>query len=213
MNQSVEPRRQRCPELRPDQILAAAHDVFGRSGFAAARLEDIAQQAGVSKGTLYLYFESKDALFRAMVRDRTGRSIGQLQEALAVGTARERLERFVTQLWTIMSDPQATVIAKVVQGELHNFPELARFYYENVILRVRGMLREVLALGVAAGEFRPEQAEIAARAIPTLLVSWAKMVHLFGPYEPDPLPLEELGRGALDLLMHGVLASPTADAR
>lgn len=205
-------RRQRRPEARHQEILAAAHAVFGRAGFAAARLEDIAQEAGVSKGTLYLYFESKDALFRAMVQERTGRSIGALQEALATGTPTERLERFITRLWSIMSEPEACVIAKVVQGELYNFPELARFYYENVILRVRGMLREVLAQGVAAGEFRPEQAEIAARAIPTILVSWGKMVHLFAPYEPDPLSVEQLGRGALDLIMHGVLAPRPAEA-
>ena len=205
-------RRQRRPELRPDEILAAAHAVFGRQGFAAARLEDIAREAGISKGTLYLYFESKDALFRQMVLQRTGRSLEQLQEAIASGTARERLVRFVTRMWAIMSDPQVCVISKVVQGELYNFPELARFYYETVTLRVRAMLRELLAQGVATGDFRPEQAEIAARAIPVMIASWSKQVHLFGTYEPEPLPSETLAAGAVDFVLHGVLAPAAPEA-
>lgn len=208
---AAEPRRQRCPELRHEQILSAAHEVFGRSGFAAARLEDIAQQVGVSKGTLYLYFESKDALFRAMVLERTGRSIELLQQAVAeVSTPRERLERFVRKLWSIASSPEVVVIAKVVQGELHNFPELARFYYENVILRVRGMLLEILAEGVASGDFRQAQAELAARTIPSMLVSCGKMLHLFGPYEPDPRSVEEIGAGLLDFILHGVISEGAA---
>jgi AcrR family transcriptional regulator len=211
MTQGTEPRRQRRPEVRHEEILCAAHAVFGRTGFAAARLEDIARQAGVSKGTLYLYFESKDALFRAMVLERTGRSIEALEQALAeASTPRERLERFVRELWHIVSNPQAVVIAKVVQGELHNFPELARFYYENVILRVRGMLLEVLAAGVASGDFRPAQAELAARTIPSMLVSCGKMLHLFGPYEPDPLSVDAVGDGLLDFILHGVIEDRTA---
>ena len=205
-------RRQRCPELRPEQILDAAYDVFGRTGYAKARLEDIAQQAGVSKGTLYLYFESKDALFRAMVTERTGHSIEQLKLASAEGTPRVRLERFVRRLWMIVSDPQVSIIAKVVQGEMHNFPELARFYYENVILRVRALLREILAQGVAAGEFRPEQAELAARTVPSLLVSCGKQLHLFAPFDPEPVGAEALGQGALDLILHGVLTPAMEDA-
>jgi AcrR family transcriptional regulator len=212
VTQHTDARRQRRPAARHQEILAAAHAVFGRAGFAAARLEDIAQEAGVSKGTLYLYFESKDALFRAMVQERTGRSIGALQEALATGTPTERLERFITRLWGIMSEPEACVIAKVVQGELYNFPELARFYYENVILRVRALLREVLTQGVASGDFRPEQAEFATRAIPLLLVSCSKMVHLFGPYDPDPLPFDVIGRGAFDLVLRGLLTATPAGA-
>jgi AcrR family transcriptional regulator len=211
MRSSTQTRRQRRPEARPEEILAAAYDVFARAGFTAARLEDVAAQAGVSKGTVYLYFESKDALFRAMVHERTGRYIAQLQEAVADGTPRERLERFVARMWAIVSEPQAAGIAKLVQGELHNFPELARFYYENVILRVRGVLHEVLAQGIAAGDFRAEQAEFAARAIPSLLVTCSKMVHLFGPHDPDPLTLDDAGRGALDLVLHGILApAPSA---
>lgn len=212
MTHTVEPRRQRCPELRHDQILAAAYEVFGRTGYAAARLEDIALQAGVSKGTLYLYFESKDALFRAMVLERSSGSLATLEQAVARGTPRERLERFLGSLWTIVSDPHAAGIARLVQGELHNFPELARFYYENVILRVRALLRDVLAQGVASGDFRPEQAEFATRAIPLLLVSCSKMVHLFGPYDPDPLPFDVIGRGAFDLVLHGLLAQHPAGA-
>ena len=201
------PRWQRRPDARPDEILDAALEVFGAQGFAGARLEDIARHAGVSKGTVYLYFESKDALFRAMVRARVVSVLEEGERELlhAEGDTRTKLELLMRRIWAVVGDPSMARIIKLVHGELNNFPELARFYYEEVILRVRALGLSVLAQGVAAGEIRPEQAQFAARAMPSLLVMGSKMLHFFAPLDPAPLTADAIVSGTIDLVLNGVL--------
>ena len=87
---SAPPRWQRRPEARPDEILDAAQKVFGESGFARAKLDDVARIAGVSKGTLYLYFDSKDTLFREMVRAKVVTGLAESEALLASHTGRRR---------------------------------------------------------------------------------------------------------------------------
>ena len=138
---SPSPRWQRRPDARPDEILDAALQVFGAQGFAGARLEDIARTAGVSKGTLYLYFDSKEEMFRAMVRARIVSVLEASERELlhAEGSTRTKLELLMRRIWVVVGDPSMARIIKLVHGELNNFPELARFYYEEVILRVRAL--------------------------------------------------------------------------
>ena len=121
------PRWQRRPDERPDEILDAALEVFGAQGFAGARLEDIARQAGVSKGTLYLYFDSKEALFRAMVRARVVSVLEEGERELlhAKGDTRTKLALLMRRIWAVVGDPSMARIIKLVHGELNNFPELA----------------------------------------------------------------------------------------
>lgn len=201
------PRWQRRPDARPEEILDAALEVFGAQGFAGARLEDIARRAGVSKGTLYLYFDSKDALFREMVRARVV-SVIEVSErellALDAPTA-DKVRLLIRAIWAVVGDPKMARIIKLVHGELNNFPELARFYYDEVILRVRALGVAVLAQGVARGECRPEQAQYAARAIPSLLVMGSKMLHFFSFLDPTPPTEDAILTGTTDLVLHGIL--------
>ena len=134
---SPSPRWQRRPDARPDEILDAALEVFGAQGFSGARLEDIARAAGVSKGTLYLYFESKEEMFRAMIRARIVSVLEEGERELlhTEGSTRTKLELLMRRMWAVVGDPSMARIIKLVHGELNNFPELARFYYEEVILR------------------------------------------------------------------------------
>lgn len=204
---SPSPRWHRRPDARPDEILDAALEVFGAQGFAGARLDDIARAAGVSKGTLYLYFESKEEMFRAMIRARIVSALEESERELlhAEGCARTKLELLMRRIWSVVGDPKMARITKLVHGELNNFPELARFYYDEVILRVRAIGLGVLAQGVAAGEVRPEQAQFAARAMPSLLVMGSKMLHFFAPLDPAPLSADAILSGTIDLVLNGVL--------
>lgn len=201
-----QPRWQRRPDARPDEIINAALAVFADAGFVGARLEEIAQRAGVSKGTLYLYFDSKEELFREVVRSKVVSVVeaGEQEVARMQGSAEDRLVRLIRAIWSVVSDPAMARITKLMHSELGNFPELAQFYYDEVIVRVRNLVRGVLADGVASGEFRAEQSDYAARAIPHLLVMGAKMLHFFRQFDPEPLEPDEIIDGAVDLILNGV---------
>src|SRR5256885_14209990 len=99
---SAEPRWRRLPEERPKQILAAALEVFGERGLAGARLEDIAKRAGVSKGTIYLYFPNKEELFRTMIRQTVIAAIEQGERELGTGTPTEQLRSYMRRYWALV---------------------------------------------------------------------------------------------------------------
>jgi AcrR family transcriptional regulator len=202
------PRWHRRPEARPDEILAAALDVFGEQGFVRAKLDDIARRAGISKGTLYLYFDSKETIFREMVRARMVASVVAGEEMVRShqGTSRELLIRLARKTWSAVNDPQLAKIIRLVHSEIRSFPELARFYFDEVIARNRRVLETAVSRGIASGEFRPVDPQATARAIPILLVHSAQFQCFFCEYDSNALPDERMFAGILDLLLNGVLA-------
>lgn len=207
---SPAPRWHRRPEARPDEILDAALEVFGEHGFARAKLEDVAARAGVSKGTLYLYFDSKESLFRAMVRAKL---VAAVQEGRAFvesfqGSSRDLLVAFIKRMYAVLREPRLSRITKLVQSELASFPELARFYFDEVILPARRLLGSILDRGVASGEFRPVPHGFARRAIPSLMVHTAQVQCFFTRFDPEALDDEQILQGVIDFALHGVLARP-----
>src|SRR5581483_10680137 len=183
------PRWHRRPEARPDEILDAALEVFGEHGFARAKLEDVAARAGVSKGTLYLYFDSKETLFRAMVRAKL---VAAVQEGRAFvesfqGSSRDLLVAFIKRMYAVLREPRLSRITTLVQSELASFPELARFYFDEVSLPARRLLASSLERGVASGEFRPVAHGFAERAIPSLMVHTAQVQCFFTQFDPGAL--------------------------
>src|SRR5256884_2729124 len=123
------PRWKRRKDARPGEIVAAALEVFGERGFAATKLADVARRAGVTKGTVYLYFDSKEALFKAVVLETIVPVIAK-GEAFAqsfTGSARELLERLVREYWRLVGEAAGGGIPEVMMGEAGNFPELTRF--------------------------------------------------------------------------------------
>lgn len=206
------PKWRRRPEARPEEILAAAIEVFGNEGFARAKLDDVARRAGVCKGTLYLYFDSKDALFRAMVKAKVVTIFEEAEVKLRdfQGSAREALEWLVAGMWRAIRRPEMVRIARLVHAELGNFPELARFYFDEVVLRNRALLGRVIERGIASGEFRRVRHDYLLRAVPSLLVHGAIYQHGFGAYDPKRLSDDQLQEGVIDLLLHGALARPDA---
>ena len=151
------PARRRRKEARPAELTAAALDLFVEKGYAATRLEDLAARAGVSKGTLYLYFDSKEALFKAVVREGLLPALAEGEALVAgyAGSSAQLLREVGTGMWQLIGAQRIGGIPKLIFAEAHNFPEIARFYHEEVILRGTALIRSVIERGAASGEFRP----------------------------------------------------------
>jgi AcrR family transcriptional regulator len=208
---TVTPRWQRRPEARPEEIIDAAQQVFGASGFARTKLEDVARIAGVSKGTVYLYFDSKESLFRAMVRAKVVAALTELEEIVRGhdGPSGELLTTLIRLMYRRMRNDEMARISRLVHAELSNFPELAKFYFEEVILRARRLIQEVIRRGVEAGEFRAVPHGFEARGLCSLLVQTAQTQCFFHCYDPGALTEEQALEGLIDLFLNGVLARPT----
>lgn len=208
------PRRQRRKESRPSELLAAALELFVERGYAATRLEDVAARAGASKGTLYLYFKGKDELFKAVVRGEILPAIARA-ETLAgqfPGSASELLRTVVTGIWSSVGDTLLSGIPKLIIAESGNFPDLARFYYQEVILRGFALMKSILERGMRQGEFRKVDVEPTARAMMGPLLLSMLWRHSFQSLEAAPLSAERFFEAYLALILEGLRVSPAAGA-
>jgi TetR/AcrR family transcriptional regulator len=131
-------------------------DLFVEKGFAATRSEEVAAKAGVSKGTLFLYFPSKEELFKAVVRENVVKTVteGALEVANFKGSSKELLHFLMREWWRRYGATKASGITKLIISEGNHFPELAAFYQEEVITPAVRLLRDVLERGRANGEFK-----------------------------------------------------------
>lgn len=153
---SAAPIRKRRKEARPAELTAAALGLFVEKGFAATRLEDVAARADVSKGTLYLYFDSKEALFKAVIQEGIVPVMLENEEIAArhSGSSFELMEKLLANWWSKIGRTAFAGIPKLIVAEARNFPEVAQYYYENVIRRGRALVGAALERGMASGEFR-----------------------------------------------------------
>lgn len=149
-----DPRWRRLPSERPAQLIDAALSVFSEHGFAAAKLDEIARRAGVSKGTIYLYFESKEELFKAVVNDIIAAQLRVAHEGPAPQTAGEAMERALRAIWAFATHPHYDGWFRILVAELPKHPELLAFYNREVIDPSWAMLESIVRRGIAAGEFR-----------------------------------------------------------
>ena len=201
------PRRTRRKDARPGEILAAALALFAERGFAATRLEDVAHRAGIGKGTIYLYFPTKDDLFRAVVRRDVLPNLAAMEAHAAAhtGPAAALLRDLATTLLHRL-DGELAAIPKLVLTESGNFPALARFYAEEVAARGMRLIAGVLDRGVAAGEFRAIDvpAVVPLVVAPILLAMlWRSSVGRHAPLAVDPAALLD---AHLDILLRGLAA-------
>lgn len=153
----VRGRRERRKEARPGELLAAALDLFVEKGFAATRVEEVAHRAGVSKGTLFLYFSSKEELFKAVVRENISNRFTEWGEELQAfeGTSEELIRYCFSSWWERVGATKASGIHKLMIAEAGNFPELAQFFQQEVIQPGNDLLRRIIQRGVERGELRP----------------------------------------------------------
>lgn len=202
------PRWTRRKEARPQELLDAALDLFVERGYSATRLDDVARRAGVSKGTLYLYYASKEDLFKAVVRENVVPLLGEAEAMIRdhAGSSAQLLRQILLGWWERIGETRLSGITKLVMAEAGNFPELASFYNEEVILRGNAMLAQVLERGIASGEFRAldtvQTTSIIAAPI-MMLMMWK---HSFGgPCALQSITPQAYLHGVTDLLLQGLL--------
>ncbi|HLA36778.1 MAG TPA: TetR/AcrR family transcriptional regulator [Rhodocyclaceae bacterium] len=149
-------QRQRRKEARPAEMIAAALELFVEKGFAATRMDAIAARAGVVKGTLYLYFDSKETLFREAIQRTLTPILKDLAQMIDTfeGSSADLLRALLNAWWRLIGSTTLGGLPKLMISESRNFPELATYYVETVILPGRDLLRRSLQRGVASGEFR-----------------------------------------------------------
>lgn len=199
------PARRR-KEARPAELTAAALALFVERGFAATRLDDIAERAGVSKGTLYLYFDSKEALFKAVIREGVVPAI-EAGEAM-LKTFRDDPERLLRELlfgwWQMLGSTPIGGIPKLMIAEGGNFPEVNQFYFDEVITRAHRLCYAALELGVAKGVFRPVDIEAQIQVILAPLLMLAIWKHSFACCAVGEIAPQRYLEATLDLILNGL---------
>lgn len=158
---------QRRKEERPSEIMAAGLKIFAEKGFAAARLEEVAEAAGVSKATIYLYFDSKTDLFTAIVKDIATPSLDDIEHLIGGydGTSADLLAFAIGMLRDIVMGTELPALAKIILAEAVNFPQIRTFYRDHIILRGFGNLARVIERGIESGEFRRCNVDAAVQEI------------------------------------------------
>jgi AcrR family transcriptional regulator len=211
-------RWRRRKEARPAEILDAALACFAERGFAATRLDAVAKRAGITKGTLYLYFPNKEELFKAVVRQAIVANIARGEELVAESAAPAPvlLERLIHH-WAELIPTPASAIPKLVVAEAGNFPDIARFYLDEVVNRGRELIRGVIRRGVARGEFRAVNVESGAYCTFAPMVLAMMWRHSFAPHDREPVDAKALADTHLQLLLRGLVvdeshAAPAASA-
>ena len=204
--------RQRRKDARPQELLDAALALFVEKGFAATRSEEVAARAGVAKGTLYRYYPSKDELFKAMVRDNLSVHIAE-STALAAqyqGSIAELLSQMMQAWWAKVGHGNAGVVCKIMMVEARNFPELARFYVEEVIQPSQALIGGLIERGIRTGEFRAVPVEATVHMLIAPMLHMLLHEHSFGEHDicHHTMGAEELLDAQMSLLLHGLLATP-----
>jgi AcrR family transcriptional regulator len=205
-----QPKWQRRAEERPGEICAAALEVFAEKGFAAARLEEIARRAGVSKGTLYLYFTDKEDLFRAVVRDTVAPNIDSVRQAIEAADLPFRLmaTMFLARMAELAARVPIGAVAKMVIGESRNFPELAKVWHDQVASRALGMLAGLIEAAQAKGEVRPGDPRLHAFTLMGPMLMGVLYRETLLPVGGAPLDLDALARQHADTVLAGLLTEP-----
>jgi AcrR family transcriptional regulator len=178
--------RQRRKEARPAEIIEAALLLFHQKGYSATKLDDIAHFAGVTKGTVYLYFSSKEALFKAAILETIQPNLDRIEETAmnSQASATQRLKTAMSSWASSMNECKGS-ITKLMIAEAGNFPELSDFYIETVVKRSRQLLIHLIQAGIDSGEFRPIDAHMLAITLfsPILLTSiWRHTYANLDPY-------------------------------
>jgi len=185
-------RRERRKEARPGELLDAALDLFVEKGFAATRVEEVAARAGVSKGTLFLYFASKDELFKAVVRENiSGRFVEWNSEFEAFqGTSCDMLGYCMHSWWERVGATRASGLTKLIMSEAGNFPDIAAFYQQEVVLPGHSLIRRILQRGMDRGELRSMDLDYAVYSVVAPMVFLILSRHSMGTCIPDPVGLD-----------------------
>jgi AcrR family transcriptional regulator len=208
-NETHEHLFQRRKEARPVELMDAALDIFVKKGFAATRLDDVAAKAGVSKGTIYLYFKNKEALFKAVVESGLKPAEEVLDELAEAAANRRRpaielLHCYLHACRRILLETRAGSLLRLLVAESGNFPEVLHWFQDAIVRRSRNVVTSIVETGIARGEFRP----VVPGTVSDLFFSplcLCAFGHVWGNFPPTERFLEE----AFDVLIRGLLNVPT----
>lgn len=196
--------REQRKEARRREILEAAFQAFTAQGFTATRLDEVAERAGVGKGTLYLYFESKEALFEEVVRVHLfpARDEAEHQISKFRGSASELLAAHLHYVYSQLADEKIPPLVAMVIGEGNRFPGLTEFFFREMVSRTQDNMRRIIEKGVASGEFRRTDLEAFAQILVAPVIIGALWKLQFGAI--SPLDLEAYARAHVDLVLNGL---------
>ncbi|WP_331649813.1 TetR/AcrR family transcriptional regulator [Piscinibacter sp.] len=208
--------RQRRKEARPQELLDAALELFVEKGFAATRSEEVAARAGVAKGTLYLYYPSKEELLKAVIHQNLSQLIAEgagLVDCFEGSTA-ELLTLLMETWWERVGNTPASGIHKIMMSEVRQFPEIAQFYNDEVILPVHLLLSRTVQRGISRGEFRPVSLKDISLVLLAPMIFMSLHKHSFGacPVHGPDIDAQKVIRTHIDVVLRGLLVrGPSED--
>lgn len=208
INAALTVKRERRKEARPGELLDAALDLFVEKGFAATRAEEVAARAGVSKGTLFLYFQSKEELFKAVVRENLSGRFKEWGEEFKTfeGSTVEMVAYCMHTWWERVGNTKASGITKLMMSEAAHFPELADFYQQEVILPGQALIRRILQRGIDRKEFKPLDLDYAVYSLISPMVYLIMSKYSAGICVPSGIPLnpKKYIDSQIDMILHGM---------
>lgn len=201
-------RWRRRKEARPGEILEAALDLFVKKGFAATKLSEVASAAGVSKGTVYLYFDSKVALFQALVQEMMLPHIEIAEKRVTAyqGPTADLMHGLVEFWIDDVINTRVCGIPKLIISEAKNFPELARFYVDKVVNRGMALVERIIQRGIDRKEFVVDDISYTARAVLTPLVFSAIWEHSLRPFDRKDYDVRKYLQAHMNVVLHGLEA-------
>ncbi len=199
-------RWQRRKDERAPEILEAALACFADKGFAATRMDDIAARAGITKGTIYLYFESKEAVFKSLARQSIGTQLSELkaQVELFTGPTAELLRAVIRTMGQFARTSDRVVLPRVLLAEVASFPELAEFWRHEIIDRGTAMFEAIIQRGIARGELRNIPPQHAARLCVAPIIIIILWRTIFAKFDTEPYDYEALIEAHLQTLLQGL---------
>lgn len=200
-------RWRRRKEARPGEILEAALDLFAEKGFAATKLTEVAKRAGVSKGTVYLYYESKEALFQALVKEMVLPHLEHSEHTVdEYEGATTDLMFGLMQFWLDnVIHTKVCGIPKLVIAEAKNFPDMAKFYVDNVVTRGRKLVERILQRGVDRAEFAVQDIPHSARAVLAPMIFAAIWEQSLAPFDSRSYDVDKYMQAHLNIVLNGLL--------
>lgn len=206
---TISPPRQRRKEARPQELLDAALELFAEKGFAATRSEEVAARAGVAKGTLYLYYPSKEELLKAVIKQRLSNEIAAVAEHIGQrqDSTANLLTEVLTAWWIRVVDSPTSAVFKLVITEVRNFPEIAEYYVREVVEPGKQLVGRIVQRGIERGEFRPVDVPSAVLSIILPMIMLCLHKHSLGACVPSSTEVDPhvFIRQHVELVLKGLL--------
>ena len=198
------------PPDRLDRIFAAARDAFATRGFAATPMADIARRVGISRSALYALFDSKEALFRALVGGMIEDVLPAALPDLGDDPAPEALRRFIHVVMVRLASGDIAFLPRLIIGEGQAFPDLVKFYHDHAITRVLGAIETIIRHGVTRGEFACADPALAARSVAGGVILTALWRIVFEPVGAVPVDIEAMAQSHAEVLIEGLKSKGVA---